>query len=127
MNSLENLLCTLRKFENPEQKLTQEETLLILAEVKRVSSEAQLMDKIIQSLIIAKNQSDNLKKLSKRQNTIFRLVGLGFSTSEIADLLDLSEETVSTHRKNIIKRIGLSGSNQLARFAAQFVMERIKT
>ena len=47
-------------------------------------------------------------KLSQREKEIIRLVVEGRSSKEIADTLFLSELTISTHRKNINRKLGVS-------------------
>ncbi len=55
-------------------------------------------------------ESDSeLLRLSPREMEVCQLVQLGRSGKEIAELLNLSFETVQTHRKNIRKKLGLRG------------------
>ncbi|EPR43478.1 transcriptional regulator, LuxR family [Desulfovibrio sp. X2] len=51
----------------------------------------------------------DLLRLSPREMEVCRLVQLGRSGKEIAELLQVSFETVQTHRKNIRKKLGLRG------------------
>lgn len=60
--------------------------------------------------------------LTKRQQHIFQLIGLGLQSKEIAQELNLSLNTVTTHRKNIIKRLELRGAGQLQRFAQKHLL-----
>jgi len=53
----------------------------------------------------------DLLKLSKTELKICRFVKAGLSGKEICDAMNLSFETVQTHRKNIRKKLGLSGKN----------------
>ncbi|BFR47516.1 LuxR C-terminal-related transcriptional regulator [Nitratidesulfovibrio sp. HK-II] len=48
--------------------------------------------------------------LTPRELEVCRLIQLGRSGKEIADLLGISFETAQTHRKNIRKKLGLRGS-----------------
>lgn len=45
--------------------------------------------------------------LSEREKEIVKLIALGFSNKEIADKLFLSIHTITTHRKNISKKLGI--------------------
>jgi len=57
-------------------------------------------------------------KLTKREVEIIRMVCNDFSSKEIADKLCLSTFTVQTHRRNIVKKLGLDDSKiSLYRFA----------
>jgi DNA-binding CsgD family transcriptional regulator len=48
--------------------------------------------------------------LTAREVEILRLVAKEFSSRQIAEILFISERTVETHRKNILKKTGASGS-----------------
>ena len=46
-----------------------------------------------------------MESLSNREFEIFGFVGIGLSSKEIAGVLSITESTVSTHRKNVIKKL----------------------
>lgn len=50
---------------------------------------------------------------SKRELVIIRLLGYGLSTTQIAHKLNISEQTVHTHRKNILRKSGLNNTAAL--------------
>src|SRR5690606_10183197 len=57
-------------------------------------------------------------KLTKREVEIIRMVCNDYNSKEIADKLYLSTFTVQTHRRNIVKKLGLDDSKiSLYRFA----------
>lgn len=57
-------------------------------------------------------------KLTKREVEIIRMVCNDYNSKEIADKLYLSAFTVQTHRRNIVKKLGLDDSKiSLYRFA----------
>jgi two-component system nitrate/nitrite response regulator NarL len=58
-------------------------------------------------------------KLTKRQIEILRLVGQGKTSREIADELFIGIHTVDTHRKNMIRILGLKGKGELMRYALE--------
>lgn len=61
-----------------------------------------------------------LYKLTPREGEVCRLIALGRKTREICELLDLSFETMQTHRKNIRRKLGLIGEKvSLAVFLQQ--------
>jgi DNA-binding NarL/FixJ family response regulator len=57
------------------------------------------------------------KVLGNRERTVLALVGQSLRDSEIAERLQISEQTVSTHRLNIIRKLGLSNTTELVRYA----------
>lgn len=61
--------------------------------------------------------------LSDRELEVFRHIGLGKTTTEIARELGLSGKTVETHRLRIREKLGLADSAKLVREATQFVLE----
>jgi DNA-binding NarL/FixJ family response regulator len=62
--------------------------------------------------------------LSDRELQVFRMIGDGLSTVEIARKLELSPKTVESHRKMIKQKLNLQTSSQLSRRAFQWAMEK---
>jgi DNA-binding CsgD family transcriptional regulator len=60
---------------------------------------------------------DVLGMLSRRERQVFKLLILGHSNGEIADLLELSVRTVETHRANLQRKLGLATRAELVRLA----------
>lgn len=58
-----------------------------------------------------------LRQLSAREREIIGLVRAGYSSRAIAGQLGLTEMTVSTHRRNLLRKLGLHGVAELVRFA----------
>jgi DNA-binding NarL/FixJ family response regulator len=61
--------------------------------------------------------------LSDRELEVFRAIGKGLSTSEIAAMMNRSVHTVETYRQRIKIKLNLQTSAELARSAAHFVLE----
>ncbi len=57
--------------------------------------------------------------LTQREEEILGLVGLGRTSRQIADALNLSVYTVNNHRKHICRKLGLHSTAQLVAFAAR--------
>ncbi len=55
--------------------------------------------------------------LSDREFQVFRLIAEGKGVSDIAALLSLSVKTVSTHKANILQKMGLENTGELIRYA----------
>jgi DNA-binding NarL/FixJ family response regulator len=62
-------------------------------------------------------------RLSEREKSIISLVLKGKTSEQIGQLLFISKLTVDTHRKNIHKKIGVSGFLNLQEFARKFGIE----
>ncbi len=52
-------------------------------------------------------KSHRAQALSQREMDVLRLVALGFLNKEIADKLNISLNTVLSHRKNITAKLGI--------------------
>lgn len=57
------------------------------------------------------------KILSPREQEMLALFGVGLSNEEIGRMKGLSVATVQTHRRNILAKLGLSGSIELIQYA----------
>lgn len=55
--------------------------------------------------------------LSEREQQVFRLVAEGLSSKKISQLLYISHRTVDKHRSNIMKKLEISDSRELVRYA----------
>ena len=61
--------------------------------------------------------------LADREFEVFRLIGRGTKTAEIADRLHLSVKTVETYRDRIRTKLGLPDGTRLSHYATQWVIE----
>ena len=57
--------------------------------------------------------------LTQRQRAVVQLVAEGYSTKQIARLLNVSAKTVDTHRRDIRDKLNLSKSAELVRYAVR--------
>ncbi len=57
-----------------------------------------------------------LKKLSPIEAKVLDLIEQGLTSGEIADKLKKAEGTVRSHRNNICKKIGITGSNGILKW-----------
>jgi DNA-binding NarL/FixJ family response regulator len=64
-----------------------------------------------------------LDVLADRELEVFRLIGEGVKTAEIAERLHLSVKTVETYRDRIRQKLDLSDGTKLAHYATQWVLE----
>jgi DNA-binding NarL/FixJ family response regulator len=58
--------------------------------------------------------------LTERQKEIAKLIAKGEKNHEIAKLLNLTTETVKTHRKNLVKKLNVKSMAELVKFSLYF-------
>ena len=58
--------------------------------------------------------------LTDRELEVFRLVGNGFQTGQIAERLHVSSKTVDSHREHLKRKLGLASGGDLVRHAIQW-------
>jgi len=57
------------------------------------------------------------ESLSDREFEVFRMLVAGNAVSDIAQQLNLSVKTVSTHKANLMQKLGLANQTELVRYA----------
>ena len=68
---------------------------------------------------IAPRNSDAQSSLTGREQTILLKLAQGLSNKDVATALDISVRTVETHRKNIKRKLGISSTAGLTRYALE--------
>lgn len=63
--------------------------------------------------------SDEEKRFSDRELDILRLLGSGYSSTEIAEKLFISNNTVNTHRKNLMRKANVNKTIDLLFYAKE--------
>lgn len=56
------------------------------------------------------------ERLSPQEYRVMCLIGTGKTVGEIAEMLHLSVKTVSTHRTNLLKKLGLANNAEIMRY-----------
>ena len=100
----------------------------LAAAVSAVSEGKQFFSKKVQDLFLDESAAEtdvdfhddvNMRPLSKRQKEIIQLVAEGKTTSQVADILNLSPGTVVKHRADILRRLNLHTMNEVVEYALQ--------
>ena len=65
----------------------------------------------------SKAGADPVAKLSDREFEIFRLIGVGYKASQIAERMHLSVKTVETYRARIKEKLSLTDASKLLQYA----------
>jgi DNA-binding NarL/FixJ family response regulator len=105
--------------------MKQEAAQNILKAIKTVLSGGIYLSPVLQDRLSSTRTSrvspvNQLHSLSDREMEIFELTGRGFGTKKMAESLNLSVKTVETHKEHIQKKLNLSGSAELRRFAIEW-------
>ncbi len=66
---------------------------------------------------VAHQQEDELNRLTGREKQVLQLIAQGKSNKEIASLLELSVNTVSVHRANLMEKMNIHRTAELVLFA----------
>ena len=83
---------------------------------------AAMHEKLARALVVPrKTPTGSIASLSEREFEVLHLIGLGFSTREIAGKLNRSIKTIETHQANIKEKLGIANGKELMRFAIQWI------
>lgn len=99
----------------------------ICESIRLVANDNYAISPLISNFLVKKlSMKDRLEKskpslndLTQSERKVLKLISENKSTKEIADELFISFKTVETHRNNISKKLDLSGSLSLVRFALE--------
>ncbi len=81
---------------------------------------AEVTKIIMEGLQGKKNKSSAVKvELTQRETDVLKLIAKEHTTQEIADALFISTNTVETHRKNLIAKLGVRNLAGLVKYALQ--------
>ncbi|MDP6502580.1 MAG: response regulator transcription factor [Planctomycetota bacterium] len=99
----------------------------LIQAVRKVASgeiyvSANLSDRVLRQFAGDLDTELPENSLSDRELQVFRLVGDGMSTREVAGRLHLSIKTVEAHRANIMKKLGVDSAPQLVKRAVEWVI-----
>ena len=67
--------------------------------------------------------SNPLDRLSDRELQVFKMIGQGLTTAQVAEKLFLSPKTVNTYRDNIKAKLNLGNASELTYHAVQWVLQ----
>jgi DNA-binding NarL/FixJ family response regulator len=108
--------------------MKQEATEKVVEAIHRVLSgqvyvSDNMADQMVRSFVTSgpKGLGASVSSLSDRELEVFRLIGQGYSTRKIAEMLHLSIKTIETYRAHIKDKLGLEDAAQLLQYAVQWV------
>ena len=77
----------------------------------------RILDVVTESKKEGANQDCSPTSLSQREIEVIEYIAQGLTAAEVADKMCLSVHTISTHRKNIFKKLGVNSTTELVRYA----------
>ena len=83
---------------------------------------AALSERLVEALINKTNidpELDPYETLTTREREVMQMAAQGDSNVDIANRLQISFRTVSTHRANLMKKLGLHNQTDLVRYAIE--------
>lgn len=91
----------------------------------RIYLSQEMSEQLLSQMIRHEDEPDyrSVESLSDRELEVFRCIGRGLTTREIAARLNLSVKTVETYRQRIREKLALRNGAELARRASQWVLE----
>ena len=91
----------------------------------RIYLSEEMSEQLISRMLRREEEPGSLsvESLSDREFEVFRWIGHGLTTREIAERLHLSVKTVETYRQRIRQKLELRNGAELARRASQWVLE----
>ena len=95
----------------------------LVAAVRRVASGGRFIDPVIAESIAfdaaGPSEHRHHECLSDRELQILRLLALGTSVNDIADALEISNKTVSTHKARMMEKMAFGSNADLMRYAIE--------
>ena len=76
---------------------------------------SKVSETLLKSFLMRSNRSQSI--LTPRERQIIQLIAEGHTNKQIANLLNLSLKTVETHRAAVMRKLNLSSSAELVRYA----------
>lgn len=90
---------------------------VVLNAIRTVANGGSFYEIPINAEIPNDHHTDDL--LSIREKEVLHLIAKGHTSHQIADELCIGKSTVDSHRKNMIRKLGLSGAGELLRYAVE--------
>jgi DNA-binding NarL/FixJ family response regulator len=102
----------------------------IVDAVRRVRSgkiyvSEEMSDRMLHNMVDGRHEATDspIDRLSDRELEVFRGIGRGLSTRQIAEELSLSVKTIETYRENIKTKLDFADGHEMVRYAVQWGLE----
>jgi DNA-binding NarL/FixJ family response regulator len=87
----------------------------------RVYLSTAMAERLLKSAVGASIDRHSIDRLSNRELEVFRLVGNGMDTKEVAEIMKVSAKTVETYQSRIKDKLNLKSGRELLQRAAQWL------
>lgn len=67
-----------------------------------------------------------MRKLSVREKQVTKLIAEGYKTKDIAEMLEISDRTVSKHRENLMTKLGATSPAEITHYATDTGLTKVK-
>ena len=93
----------------------------MIAALRKVAGGGKYIESELAERMLFDNNSDAAPHfaLSDRERSVFDLLILGKDANEIASELCISNKTVSTHKVNLLEKMGMKNTAELVKYAVQ--------
>lgn len=102
----------------------------IVIAIRRILAGQRYLSEEIKARLLTRQNNEvpagarqGIAALSDRELEVFRMIGTGLTTTEIASQLCLSVKTIESHRLNIKSKLNITNAAQLSREATHFVLQ----
>jgi DNA-binding NarL/FixJ family response regulator len=86
----------------------------------RVAVSESLRERMLESMVGGRREGDPVSRLSDRELEVFRQIGKGCGSAEIAEALGLSVKTVNAYRDHIKNKLNLTTASDLRKYAVEW-------
>ena len=110
--------------------MKQEPRNILITAIREVLKGNIFISKSIQEQVLKRvatrgyDQEATVSALTPSEFEIFHLIGLGYNTHEISNLLSRSIKTIETHRFNIRTKLKLKDTGELIRYATKWFTDQ---
>ena len=110
--------------------MKQEPRNILITAIREVLKGNIFISKSIQEQVLKRiatrgyDQEATVSALTPSEFEIFHLIGLGYNTHEISNLLSRSIKTIETHRFNIRTKLKLKDTGELIRYATKWFADQ---
>ena len=98
----------------------------LVAAIQKVASGGRYVSQLLAETLVAawggQLEGEPHESLSDRELEVFRLIGEGLSTAQLAQRLHLSRHTIDTHRQRIKEKLNLANAAELTQTATCWVL-----